>query len=860
MSQTTNAGIVTAYGAAVRGGYEGTYDQFCADLAQLATVLAQLTNMSAVAETLAAGSSATASYEDGVLTLGIPRGDTGNGIQSISLISTVGLVKTYRITFTDEDHFDFEVKDGNGISSATLNQDYTLTLTFNDGTTWTSTSIRGATGATPNLTIGTVSTAAPGSSAAAEITGTPEDPVLNLTIPKGDPGEVPAAAIASTQASTTASKKILEGEYFFLSGTLYIATAEIASGGTIVTSGSGANCKTAKVADDVSNLKSAIDSTEDHAIAAFPQETLENQRIASFTDGADDIPIKELTVHIEPVQDLHGYDNPWPAGGGKNLYNAVLSTNSVNGIDFTNDNGIITASGTATANVYKVNHNFGFIYLEAGSYIATGGDNIPTGDFRLADNRNSSQTDSGSVAIGTITQSEPSLSFTLSSAQYIFFNIIVASGATGNYTYKPMIRLSTVSDDTWEPYSNICPISGHTECEVTRTGKNLIPSHGVSRTSAGIEYTVNPDGSIHVSGTATASSWWKGGTTREDWDFIKAGTYKLTGGKSNGRTLYIVGQYVDGESVKDTSVSGGVYDRGSGLTFTLSKDAYITYQIQIRNGEVIDDTFYPMIRLATDTDDTWKPCTADTYPITFPSEAGTVYGGTLTVHQDGTGSLVVDRAKVTFGTDVVFEKNVNDGVFKSSTHLSNAKSGVSQGRTDCICSCYKTEKFAQSSLDVDFACNYANSSFGNNTRIFIKDSVAFEGTAEAFNTKVQGQTFVYSLSTPITYTLTAEQITTLLGDNNVWHSCNGNLDLTYRADLAKYITKDSIQHYIKFSGMIAGVETGLTASKPYNSGEYFIVSQKLYKATASIASGATFTVGTNCTETTVGAELVELNT
>lgn len=44
---------------------------------------------------------------------------------------------------------------------------------------------QGKTGTTPRLTIGTVTTGAPGTSAAATITGTVTDPVLNLTIPKG---------------------------------------------------------------------------------------------------------------------------------------------------------------------------------------------------------------------------------------------------------------------------------------------------------------------------------------------------------------------------------------------------------------------------------------------------------------------------------------------------------------------------------------------------------------------------------------------------------------------------------------------------------------------------------------------------
>ena len=61
---------------------------------------------------------------------------------------------------------------GNGIASAQLNQDYTLTLTFTDGTSFTTPiSIRGAqgekgdTGAVPDFSIGTVTTLPAGSAA-----------------------------------------------------------------------------------------------------------------------------------------------------------------------------------------------------------------------------------------------------------------------------------------------------------------------------------------------------------------------------------------------------------------------------------------------------------------------------------------------------------------------------------------------------------------------------------------------------------------------------------------------------------------------------------------------------------------------
>lgn len=39
--------------------------------------------------------------------------------------------------------------------------------------------------------------------------------------------------------------------------------------------------------------------------------------------------ISELNIDINPVQDLHGYDNPWPAGGGKNQYNPAEAEQGV---------------------------------------------------------------------------------------------------------------------------------------------------------------------------------------------------------------------------------------------------------------------------------------------------------------------------------------------------------------------------------------------------------------------------------------------------------------------------------------------------------------------------------------------------
>lgn len=68
----------------------------------------------------------------------------------------------------------------------------------------------GLTGATPNLTIGTVETGAEGSQATATITGTAENPVLNLTIPRGMTGTVENISGASIPYSSSEDEKSIK--------------------------------------------------------------------------------------------------------------------------------------------------------------------------------------------------------------------------------------------------------------------------------------------------------------------------------------------------------------------------------------------------------------------------------------------------------------------------------------------------------------------------------------------------------------------------------------------------------------------------------------------------------------------------
>lgn len=106
---------------------------------------------------------------------------------------------------------------GTGIDHVTLNNDYTLTVYYDDGTSDTTASIRGATGATPNISIGTVTTLQPNQSAYVQLdqSSTPEAPVLNFGIPQGEPGQadnVFGSTVPMSPSDSTKVKDAIDGK------------------------------------------------------------------------------------------------------------------------------------------------------------------------------------------------------------------------------------------------------------------------------------------------------------------------------------------------------------------------------------------------------------------------------------------------------------------------------------------------------------------------------------------------------------------------------------------------------------------------------------------------------------------------
>ena len=245
---------------------------------------------------------------------------------------------------------------------------------------------------------------------------------------------------------------------------------------------------------------------------------------------------------------------------------------------------------------------------------------------------------------------------------------------------------------------------------------------------------------------------------------------------------------------------------------------------------------------------TSNPADGQTYSVTFPTEAGTVYGGTLDVLS---GTLTVDT--------VYFELNSS---MNFQLHPYNNMNGVTVWLRDYIPYAESRAKGICSHSDkVGTQTSYANAIWiGVNSQSFywlgILDILGLS-TVEEFKTWLETQTvqIAYKLGDPAHYTvyqLTPQQIAALVGVNNVWADC-GPVEIKYSRDTGAAIDAGDAS-----TRAMIGEASGTTASRSLAVGEYVTVEDKLYKVTSAISAGGTLTPGSNMTETTVGEELTAL--
>lgn len=242
----------------------------------------------------------------------------------------------------------------------------------------------------------------------------------------------------------------------------------------------------------------------------------------------------------------------------------------------------------------------------------------------------------------------------------------------------------------------------------------------------------------------------------------------------------------------------------------------------------------------------YNPSAAPVLTVQFPSVAGPVYGGTLTINEDGTGELVVDKAIIDMGA-ITWTTQTIEGLlcFQGDFGTLNVK-GDSAKADSYFCSCYKylfASRAELSSHNNTFTPQNLSTSY----KLALRDDRYT--TAAALTAAITGQKLVYELKTPLRYSITAVQLfNTILGNNNIWANC-GNVRAEYRADTKLYIQKVNVP-----------ADDDMTADAQIASGKYFIIGNNLYISTTTIPAGDTIIPGTNCTKTDLATALNALNT
>lgn len=186
--------------------------------------------------------------------------------------------------------------------------------------------------------------------------------------------------------------------------------------------------------------------------------------VVEFNNDHGTANITSLTVPFSPIQDLNGYSHPWPAGGGVNKY-PLIESSTISGITLTNDNGVITLNGTATADAYFDINNLSIsvptgekMYICAFNPVASV---TRLSIFAVTDIYGNPQVNLGS-ANATLETSPMTENITVTRLR-----LRVPNGETyTNFKLSPYLQVGGTTPTAFSPYENLCPISGRTGLSV----------------------------------------------------------------------------------------------------------------------------------------------------------------------------------------------------------------------------------------------------------------------------------------------------------------------------------------------------------------------------------------------------------
>lgn len=462
-----------------------------------------------------------------------------------------------------------------------------------------------------------------------------------------------------------------------------------------------------------------------------PTQTASGDMVSFEDEGGG--AFKSLSATITPTQDLHGYEYPWPAGGGKNL------------IWSSTEQGGISGNGGNTTNSARCRTD-GFVPVAANTiYTASVNSDIVV----LAVHFYESDTTASHIET-YVTGGYRTLTFTTpETATHVRIlykradnQDIIPSDIT-----EPMLEVGDTAT-TFAPYANICPITGRTEVTACMSGRNLIVSwNASSRRSNYIRVDLsNGPYVLSYQGTETSIRFWL--------------LYYDANLNYKGRS---VGALHNNLVIYGTS---NIFADGSG-TLNENNVTFIVCQVYTYTGPNLNDE--PLQFEAGDIVTPYAGRTGTTRSLTWQSEAGEVYSGTVDIV---TGLLSVK------GIGKVFDGTESWTIMSSDNHERTFfryvdNRGACPIDTDKASSHFRNVGVFTTNTAIGYHA-YTADSQPTVTVVQIRPGLGLFTTADwkawlaeqyAAGTPVKCW---WTIEQPITFQLTGQQINTLLGTNNVW--------------------------------------------------------------------------------------------
>lgn len=587
-----------------------------------------------------------------------------------------------------------------------------------------------------------------------------------------------------TEIEDVGNTHIVHFQWTLDDGTVETDTMTVEDGDLVEASETNGNIKIngveTQVYDDT-EIKADIDAIDD--IISTDEVTKEGNPLNFTTLSAQNA--KSTILSLEPIQDLHGYPNPWTGGTGKNKFDGVVELGTIgsNGEDVPSDNRC------RSKNHIPVKPNTTYIFSING----------------ISKNTNWVFYDGTKTKIDGMSGE----TFTTPNNCYYvrwFYDLTLYQQTN----YQLEVGSSPTS---FAPYENICPIFGRSEIGILGCGKNLIPLDittikslntggtwsGNVYSFRGIVFTLITDSDNNVTAIKV------NGATDEPVSFITFGTlsipngtYKVNGcpdgGAGNTYSILIQNNW-DGSTYEDVFCTGS-----SDVSFTVTTGQIRLYGPRISGNTTVNNLiFYPMIRKSTESDSNFEPYTKSN-DLTI-SLGQTVYGCHYSVEK---GELVVDRAIVDLGSRT-YEKS-DDGYFFFRTNDFNFIP-FDTSNPYAISEIYPLCTYIQW---YNRSIEYGMVGINVNHVIYIAD--ARYATEQGIKDGLNGVQLCYKLATPITIQLTPNEISLLEGVNNI--STDGDkITLTYRdgsvatlGDLTSAV--DNLDSKIEDSKILTDTATG----------------------------------------------------